>query len=239
MTRTTNEAVLKLLNPAQISRLRQIELQIGGEGEPILFVRHEIIADLKLSPAQQEKCRLLKEERRKDMITLFLTGESTEALARRLKAHKKETHQRLANVLDADQQAKLREMIGPLFQGEVGPARRPLSPPRPLVGFVRPVTLRYLTLKPVQDELKMTEDQIKKVPELTATLADLLKDRDSWSDEDAPKKLEEAREAWTRRLPGSLMQSNSPAFDKSNCSSSIGVDFPFSCGWAGWKRTLN
>jgi len=202
----TDEAVLRLLDPAQVKRLRQIELQLGEGGEQTLFARPKIVAELKLTPGQQEKLKSIQEERRKDMIPLFLTGETTETIAKHLKTHKKETHERLTKILDADQQARLREMIGTLFQGEVDSfAALPRLPAGTRLRSARPpVSLRYLELKPVQDELKMTEAQIKKLPELTKTWEDLVKDRLTWSEEDYLRKMEEAREMLDKALASLL-----------------------------------
>lgn len=167
-------AIGEMLQPAQMKRLRQIELQaqVGRRRgtESTVLTLPAVVRDLKLTDAQQEKISSIQEERGKEIVPLFLTGETYAEIAKKVEAYKKETSDKLHKVLTEDQQAQLKEMIGKPFTGEIspagfpGPSGRPSALNTPMYLSISGLTFTEATA--LHDELKLTEDQVKKLAAL-------------------------------------------------------------------------
>jgi hypothetical protein len=179
MTAAVEKEVGELLDATQNKRLKQIALQqsLTNGREAFVFTMPDAVKELKLTDDQNAKIKSIQEERRKALLPLFVADENSATIAKKVEAHKKETYAQLLAVLNDGQQAHLKEMIGEPVKGQV----RPASAFGGRGGFVPSATFRaYLSItgvlftdsKPLQEELKLNEVQIKQLAELRTKTQD-------------------------------------------------------------------
>src|SRR5262249_19285432 len=123
MTASFEKEVAELLDAAQNRRLKQIALQqtLTNGREAAVFTNADAVKEMKRTDGQATKLKAIQEERRKALLPLFLTGEDSATITKKVEAHKKETYAQLLAVLNDGQQAHLKEMIGEPFKGQVRP----------------------------------------------------------------------------------------------------------------------
>jgi len=174
----TEREAAEALDAAQNRRLGQILLRqsLPAGREADVFTTPRVVAELKLSDAQNAKLKAIHEERRQAMAALFLGGDSAAEIARKVEAHKKETYALLLAVLDRDQQRQLDDLLGEPVRGTVtrpgafgpvgtgGPAASVAAPTAPV--YLSITGVLYVDNKALQEELKLTEDQAKRLTEL-------------------------------------------------------------------------
>jgi hypothetical protein len=161
------QAAGELLKPEQKTRLEQIALQqeLRSQHEDAVFILPKVVSALRLSAKQQKKIVTLRRERQEAYRDLFLSGASSDEIARKAEAFWKETYTKLAAVLSEEQQARLKDVLGEPFTGAVvsivRTRTRQLPPPVPLVIAGLP----FVEDKALHRELKLSEEQVKKLAE--------------------------------------------------------------------------
>jgi len=113
------EAVMKalseVLNPTQLTRFKQIELQQRGAaalGEP------KVADQLKLSDDQRNNIKTILEDSRKEMTELFSQGGAGgdfKARGEKMQNFRKETQTKVMGVLTSDQKKEWRQLTGDPF----------------------------------------------------------------------------------------------------------------------------
>ena len=121
MGEASEKAVAEILNPEQLTRVKQISMQQRG----LQAVNDPKVAEaLALSEDQKKKIMDIQEDARKEMQGLFTAGAGGDNAAReqnreKFAAIRKSSEEKVKNVLTADQQTKLKEMQGEPFKGEL------------------------------------------------------------------------------------------------------------------------
>jgi hypothetical protein len=103
------------LMPAQHKRLFQITLQVTGLHE---LNRPEVADALKLTEAQQQKFKELQNEHRKDLLAIFQAKER-DSRNEKLAKLRADTRDKIHTILTDEQKAKVRELVGEPFRGEI------------------------------------------------------------------------------------------------------------------------
>jgi hypothetical protein len=177
MTASFEKEVVGLLDAGQNKRLKQIVLQqsLTNGREATVFSMPDPLKELKLTDGQDTKIKSIQEQRRKELMALFLTGEDSATIAKKVEAHKKETYAQLLAVLNDGQHAQLKELIGEPFKGQVrlvgGRGGRGSSTPATRA-YLSTAMVLFAESKPLHEELKLSEVQIKQLAELrTKSLA--------------------------------------------------------------------
>ena len=121
-----------------------------------------------MTDQQQEKIKAIEADRRKALPPVFLTGEEHEAIARNVTTHHIGTYGQLNQALTTDQRAGLQDMIGAPHRGQVKAATRRgginITTELPSLSLWTYMTL-FARNKPLFDELKLTEEQAKRLAE--------------------------------------------------------------------------
>ncbi len=189
--------VAELLDAAQKKRLKQIVLRqpLSNGRDALAFTLPAVVKELKLTEGQTAEIKSIEEARRKAMLPLFLTGEPSEEIAKKVASHKKESCTLLLAVLKDGQQTQLKELLGDPVPGFVSAPRLTFPGNTNLPkGATAPA---YLTItgvlfadnKILQDELKLTEAQAKRLIELRdQTLARTQKIRPNFRDNEDREK---------------------------------------------------
>jgi len=111
------KALAEVLTPEQLTRLRQIELQQKGSNA---FTDAKVQADLKLSGDQKEAIKNVLEESQKSMRELFKElqggGGNFQGVQEKMGALRKETSDKILDVLSADQKKNWTAMLGDDFK---------------------------------------------------------------------------------------------------------------------------
>jgi hypothetical protein len=170
------KAIDKILTAEQRKRLAQIERQADGPGGPeaAFFEGGALGKDLGVTDAQRKRAAEADAALGEAVAKAVLSGEPVEKVRVAGEAARKDHDKALDALLTPDQQAKRKELFGEPFAGQVY-AGGGFGGPNPLVqkfSFGRyanqlPTLLRY---RGVQDELKLTEDQLKKLDAATAEM---------------------------------------------------------------------
>jgi Spy/CpxP family protein refolding chaperone len=113
--KATQKAVKEILKPEQQKRLDQITLQ--REGTRALS-RKEVAEALKISDEQKEKIKTIREEARKETSGLRGNGNNQDA-RKKVAEIRKSSSEKVMNVLTSEQKAKLKELQGEPFNGEI------------------------------------------------------------------------------------------------------------------------
>jgi Spy/CpxP family protein refolding chaperone len=103
------------LTPEQRKRLAQITLQLTGLIE---LNRPEAAKLLSLTEEQQQKFKDLQKEHRRDLIEIILP-KGREGRSEKLAKLREDTRNKIRAILTDEQRAKVREMVGEPFTGEI------------------------------------------------------------------------------------------------------------------------
>jgi hypothetical protein len=103
------------LNAKQNTRLDQLYLQFTA---PDQLTKAETAKALNLTEDQQQKCKDLHKEYRKEMEDIFF-GKDTEGRAQKFAKLREKTRTKILSILTEKQQAQAREAVGPPFTGEL------------------------------------------------------------------------------------------------------------------------
>jgi hypothetical protein len=118
------KALAEVLEPDQIKRLKQIELQAKGARA---FTEPAVQASLKINGEQKDNIQAILDESEKDLTDLgkelqkaFTSGslQAIQSLRDKMTAINKEMKERCHSVLTADQKREWQEMIGDEFRLE-------------------------------------------------------------------------------------------------------------------------
>jgi hypothetical protein len=201
-----------LLDAGQVKRLDQIVLQqaFTNGRDSDAFSHPKVVAALKMDGKQQEKIRAARAERQTGLLAIFVRDEAVAEIARRVKEHKKETYGQLHALLSAEQQARLKEVIGEPFKGEInlrfggisGALPRALTAP---VYLVMAGVVLFADSKALHEELKLTKGRVEKLLQLQAKArAERLLVAGPTVDAEAEKKRKAQAEAMEKELAGVL-----------------------------------
>ena len=115
LTKEDEKFLDEVLTVAQHKRLDQITLQVAG----LLWIRRpDVAAELKLTGEQKKKAAQYQEEARKEMEELLHSTTRRDRHAELRKLHEA-SKKRLLELLSDEQEAKLHEMMGEPFRGEL------------------------------------------------------------------------------------------------------------------------
>lgn len=121
-----NEAIAKILTPAQIARLKQIRVQLSGTR---IIMDAEIQKELGITADQKTKIEGLQAKQR-DANAAIMEKVQNQELSREEATAAREKNNKIledeiAKVLTEAQKAKLKEMAGPKFEAEPQERRGP------------------------------------------------------------------------------------------------------------------
>jgi Spy/CpxP family protein refolding chaperone len=129
----TKKGLSGILQPEQEKRFKQIELQVQGSRA---FTESEVQKALKLTDDQQEKIKTINEDAAKEMREMFQGGGrgNFQEAQKKMAELRKETLNKIQEVLNSDQKTQWKEMTGTPFEikfdrppGAGGGGRRPPS----------------------------------------------------------------------------------------------------------------
>lgn len=111
------KALGEVLSPDQLARLKQIDLQQKG---PQAFKDAQVQTALKLSAEQKTNVNTILEESTKEQREIFkeAAGGGFQGIQEKLGTLRKETNEKLMNVLSADQKKSWTNMLGDEFKIE-------------------------------------------------------------------------------------------------------------------------
>jgi hypothetical protein len=161
------KAVDSVLKPEQVKRLHQIENQQAGTR---MFAKEDVQKALKLSDSQKEKIKGINDDLQKEMRELFQAGPGPDTMKKQ-QGLQKEAADNILKVLNDDQKAALKDLKGEPFElargGFGGPGGfGPGGPGGPGGGFGGPPQPGMILPPFIQDRLKLTDEQKKKLEEL-------------------------------------------------------------------------
>jgi Spy/CpxP family protein refolding chaperone len=126
-SKAANDEALKLakdtLKEDQVKRLHQIELQVKGTAA---FSDEAVQSALKLTDEQKQDIKKIQEESRKAMGELFQPGGggNREENQKKMQTLRKETQEKIAGLLTADQKKAWKDMTGEPFEIKFEAPRR-------------------------------------------------------------------------------------------------------------------
>jgi Spy/CpxP family protein refolding chaperone len=116
-----HKAIAEILKPEQVKRLKQIAWQLQG---PQALANEEVSTALGLSADQKDKLKKIGDDMRTQMRELFQAGGGEEA-RKKMEELRKNTSDKMMEVLTPEQKTKLKELTGEPFKGEIQrPGRR-------------------------------------------------------------------------------------------------------------------
>ncbi len=116
MAKTNNEAIAKILKPEQTKRFKQIALQQQVRfGLANVLNNPETAKELKITDEQKGKLEEIRNKAREETQGLGFDEEGRQKRQEVTKA----TNEKVMGVLTAEQKAKLKEMQGEPFKGEI------------------------------------------------------------------------------------------------------------------------
>jgi hypothetical protein len=113
LARQNDKFLTDTLTPKQSKRLDQITMQFTALHQ---LTKPEIAKELNLSDEQVKKFKDMHTEARKELVGLLETKEGRQEKFAKLR---EETRTRVLALLTDEQKAKVREMVGPPFEGEI------------------------------------------------------------------------------------------------------------------------
>jgi hypothetical protein len=113
LSKQNEQFLADTLTPKQSKRLDQIMMQFTALTQ---LTRPETAKALNLSGEQVQKLKDLQTEARKALVDVF---EAKEGRSEKLAKLREETRTKILALLTDDQKAKVREMAGPPFEGEI------------------------------------------------------------------------------------------------------------------------
>lgn len=171
------------LNPAQLSRLRQLMLQfaVRRSGPAAVFEFQEVVDPLQLS--DEQRTALADLARTEMESTRHHVLQAIERDPEKLSELEKSVRERLETILTDAQRKQLAAQFGDPFRGEFFSVTidralesRPATRARiaASLGYLTDVPASYLAFAPLRDELQLTEEQQAAIPEsplITAAIA--------------------------------------------------------------------
>ncbi len=115
LTDENRKAIEGVLLPHQIERLKQLAVQLLGNRA---LDDKEVQDDLGLSADQKEKIRQIRDEQAKKGRELFSGEGGREGMREKFESLRKETEQKLMDVLTAEQKEKFEKLNGAKFEFE-------------------------------------------------------------------------------------------------------------------------
>jgi hypothetical protein len=115
LERLNQQFLTTTLNAKQSQRLDQITMQFAAL---TLLTKPEVARALSLSEEQQQKLKDLQKEARKELEDVLDTADRA-ARTEKFAKLREETRTKILALLTDEQQAKVREMAGPPFKGEI------------------------------------------------------------------------------------------------------------------------
>jgi Spy/CpxP family protein refolding chaperone len=216
MAKANDKAIGEILKEDQLKRVKQISLQQQGAralGTP------EVADALKLTDEQKDKVKGIQEESAKEFRELFQGGGDRDEVRKKMEALRKSTEEKLMGVLTDDQKTKWKELQGEPFKGEIrrpgfggGPGGGPLVGPPP--GAFGGGKLFLLTQKSVQEELKLSDDQVKKVAELGEKQRDAFQGLRNLGRDELRKKFEEMTKDTDKAIADTLKEDQLKRFNQ-------------------------
>ncbi len=174
----TAQAVAAAVRPEQLTRVRQLALQqlIHANGVNGFLSAPALVEALRLNDAQQKGRDELIQAQNASFRTAFLSGAEYPVIEKQVADIEQATHDKLTKLLTPEQQKTLKEQLGEPFTGTIafpsrflgaspdGPANLPAAFAEVYRNYFGNyyLELGYLTQKPLQDELKLSEAQTKK-----------------------------------------------------------------------------
>ena len=113
LARQNDKFLTDTLTPKQSKRLDQITMQFAALHQ---LTKPEIVKELSLSDEQVKKFKDMQTEARKALVDLLETKEGRKEKFAKLR---EETRAKILALLTDEQKAKVREMAGPPFEGEI------------------------------------------------------------------------------------------------------------------------
>jgi hypothetical protein len=126
LTKVANQETLKafaeVLQPQQLRRLQQIDLQQRGA---LAFQEPDVIKALQLTPDQQELVKTINADAGKEMKDSFVNPQAKlEEVGRKIGELRKETMERATAVLTEAQRKMWQEMVGAPFEFKITPPKK-------------------------------------------------------------------------------------------------------------------
>jgi Spy/CpxP family protein refolding chaperone len=117
----TYKALESVLKPEQMKRLKQIELQLRGNGA---FGDEHVQKALKLTDEQKEKIKTINEDFRNEMREAGQANQGDrEAFQKKMTELRKDAMDKISAVLTADQKKEWHEMVGEHFEVKFEPGQ--------------------------------------------------------------------------------------------------------------------
>ena len=112
-----NKALAEVLNPKQLKRLREIELQQRGSQA---FLDAGVQKELKISDEQVKNIKTIIDDSRKEIAEAFkdAKGGGFQGIREKMTALRKETTEKVNGVLNSDQKKAYKQMLGEEFKIE-------------------------------------------------------------------------------------------------------------------------
>jgi Spy/CpxP family protein refolding chaperone len=203
------KAVNSVLKPEQQKRLHQIENQQAGLG---MFAKDDVRKALKLTEKQQEKIKDISADYQKDMRELFqgggFRGGFDPESRKKMQTLQKEAIGHVTKLLDDKQKETLKDLTGKPFEltmqgfgpGGGGPGGGRGGPGGGFGGGFGGFAQPGQVLAPfIQDNLKLTDEQKKKLKELQKQVDEKL---DKILTDEQKKQLKEMRQGLRGGGPG-------------------------------------
>jgi hypothetical protein len=178
----TDQALGEFLDKGQIQRLRQIMLQnqLKTQGFATVLSSTAVEQQLGLSQDQVTKSDAVLKKHADEFRKLVLSGDEYEKILPKVEVSRTTRDKDLLAVLDEKQQGKWKEMQGEAFAGQLprfstfggfttpGGGARPggggqPATPRGTTSSLYNSLLSYLTEKGIQEDLKLSAEQLKKI----------------------------------------------------------------------------
>jgi hypothetical protein len=115
LAKQNKEFLDKTLTEKQSKRLHQITMQFTALHH---LTSPELIKELNLSDEQVQKLKDLQKESRKEVVAI-LTAKEREGKKEKFAKHREDTRRKVLAILTDEQKAKVREIVGPRFEGEI------------------------------------------------------------------------------------------------------------------------
>jgi hypothetical protein len=155
------------LTAEQARRLRQIMHQHRLKEFGTAAALAQLFPDLATTAEQQLDFASMRRDRAEAVVKAVLSGDRFDTINKEVEAGNRDLFERVRDLLSRDQNARLTEMLGKPFAGDIrltppvvaGKGMPPKSPYLGLLFGMHFLELDYLVEPAVQDELKMTKDQ--------------------------------------------------------------------------------
>ena len=115
LAKKNQQFLAETLTPPQSKRLDQIMMQFTALTQ---LLRPEMVKGLKLSDGQVKNLQDMQTEARKALVEI-LEAKERAGKGEKVTKLRDETRQKILAVLTDEQKAKVREMVGPPFEGEI------------------------------------------------------------------------------------------------------------------------